>query len=130
MKSFNNNYSFLIADHHAVVRYSISEMIKESLRCITIYESDTIISVLKILRETKIDFIILGVNFPEVDGIFNVFEIKKIQPGTKILIFSNHNKDIYEMRYLNAGASIFMNKTSTEEDIKFALKNMIILGQN
>ena len=59
-----------------------------------------------------------------------VFEIKKIQPGTKILIFSNHNKDIYEMRYLNAGASIFMNKTSMEEEIKFVLKNMIVLGQN
>lgn len=130
MKSFNNNYSFLIADHHAVVRLGIAEMMKESLRSITIYESDTIVDTFKILKETRIDFIILGVNFPETDGVISVVNIKKIQPGIKILIFSDYNKDIYEKRYLNAGASLYINKISGEEEIKLMLKNIIVAGQN
>jgi DNA-binding NarL/FixJ family response regulator len=130
MESFNNNYSFLIADHHAVVRLGIAEMMKESLRSITIYESDTIVDAFKILKETRIDFMILGVNFPETDGVISVVDIKKMQPGIKILIFSDYNKDIYEKRYLNAGASLYMNKISGEEEIKLTIKNMIVLGQN
>ncbi|RKT00465.1 response regulator transcription factor [Flavobacterium sp. 123] len=130
MKSFNNNYSFLIADHHAVVRLGIAEMMKESLRSITIYESDTIVDTFKILKETRIDFMILGVNFPETDGVISVVNIKKIQPGIKILIFSDYNKDIYEKRYLNAGASLYINKISGEKEIKLMLKNIIVAGQN
>nr|WP_315163495.1 response regulator [uncultured Flavobacterium sp.] len=130
MESINNNYSFLIADYHAVVRLGIVEMIKESLRSITIYESDTIVDTFKILKETRIDFIILGVNFPETDGVISVVDIKKMQPGIKILIFSDYNKDIYEKRYLNAGAFLYMNKISGVEEIKLTLKNMIVLGQN
>lgn len=130
MESINNNYSFLIADHHAVVRLGIAEMMKESLRSITIYESDTIVDAFKILKETRIDFMILGVNFPETDGVISVVDIKKMQPGIKILIFSDYNKDIYEKRYLNAGASLYMNKISGEEEIKLTIKNMIVLGQN
>jgi DNA-binding NarL/FixJ family response regulator len=130
MESFNNNYNFLIVDHHAVVRLGISEIIKESLSSITIYESDTIIDTLKVLNETKIDFMILGVNFPEIDGVISVVDIKKIQPGIKILIFSEYNKDIYEKRYLNAGASLFMNKRSNEEEIKLTIKNWIVSEQN
>lgn len=130
MESFNNNYSFLIADHHAVVRFGIAEMMKKSVRCITIYESDTIVDIFKILKETRIDFMILGVNFPETDGVINVVNIKKIQPGIKILIFSDYNKDIYEKRYLNAGASLYMNKICGEEEIKLTIKNMIVSAQN
>ena len=96
MESINNNYSFLIADYHAVVRLGIAEMMKESLRSITIYESDTIVDAFKILKETRIDFMILGVNFPETDGVISVVDIKKMQPGIKILIFSDYDKDIYE----------------------------------
>ncbi len=130
MESFNNNYSFLIADHHAVVRFSIAEMMKKSVGCITIYESDTIVDIFKILKETRIDFMILGVNFPETEGVISVVDIKKMQPGIKILIFSDYNKDIYEKRYLNAGAFLYMNKISGVEEIKLTLKNMIVLGQN
>lgn len=130
MESINNNYSFLIADYHAVVRLGIAEMMKESLRSITIYESDTIVDAFKILKETRIDFMILGVNFPETDGVISVVDIKKMQPGIKILIFSDYDKDIYEKRYLNAGASLYMNKISGEEEIKLTIKNMIVLGQN
>lgn len=129
MKSFNN-YSFLIADYHSVIRYGITKIIKNSLKNISIYESDTIVDTFKILKETRIDFIVLGVNFPETDGVISVVDIKKMQPGIKILIFSDYNKDIYEKRYLNAGASLYMNKICGEEEIRLALKNMIVLGQN
>jgi len=130
MESFNNNYSFLIADYHAVVRFGITEIIKESLKYISVYESDSLVGTIKVLKETKIDFIVLGLNFPSVDGIISVIDIKKIQPGIKILIFCDYNKDIYEMRYLDAGVSIYINKMSQEKEISLALKNIIVLGKN
>src|SRR5690606_18263479 len=54
---------------------------------------------------------------------------KAIQPEMKILIFSALDEDIYALRYLNAGASGYLNKGSSEDEMKQALKSMMISGK-
>ena len=47
----------------------------------------------------------------------------------KILIFSALDEDIYALRYLNAGASGYLNKGSNEDEMKQALKSMMVTGK-
>ena len=47
----------------------------------------------------------------------------------KILIFSALDEDIYALRYLNAGASGYLNKGSNEDEMKQALKSMMVSGK-
>lgn len=128
MKS-SNTFSFLIADDHSVVRKGVSLLIKELFLNADVYESGTFKDTFKILDEIKIDLLVLDINFPDGNSLNIIAEIKSIQPQAKILIFSAFDEDIYAMRYLNAGASGYINKGSSEEEMKHALSNMMVSGK-
>lgn len=128
MKS-SNKYSFLIADDHGVVRQGVSLLIKELFLNPNVYLSGTFKDTFKVLKETKIDLLVLDINFPDGNSLNIISEVKSIQPKVKILIFSAYEEDIYALRYLNAGASGYLNKGSSEEEMKLALNSMMISGK-
>lgn len=128
MKS-SSKYSFLVADDHSVVRQGISLLIKELFLNAEIYQSGTFKDTFKVLKETRIDLLVLDINFPDGNSLNMIAEVKSIQPDLKILMFSAYDEDIYAMRYLNAGASGYLNKGSSEDEMKQALKSMFISGK-
>lgn len=128
MKS-SNKYIFLIADDHIVVRQGVSLLIKELFQNPTIYQAGSFKDTFKILNETPIDLLVLDINFPDGNSLNIIADIKNSQPEIKILIFSGYDEDIYAMRYLNAGASGYLNKGSSEEEMKQALQSMFLSGK-
>ncbi|WP_316632260.1 response regulator transcription factor [uncultured Flavobacterium sp.] len=128
MKS-SNSYSFLIVDDHSVVRQGVSLIIKELFLNANIYMAGNFKDTFKLLKEVKFDLLILDVNFPDGNSINVLGEIKAIQPDLKILIFSAYDENIYAMRYLNAGASGYLNKETTEDEMKKAINSMISSGK-
>jgi DNA-binding NarL/FixJ family response regulator len=127
--SSSSNYSFLIADDHVVVRQGVTLIIKELFQNAVIYKAATFKDIFKVLQEVKIDLLILDVNFPDGSSLNILAEIKLIQPDTKILIFSAFEENIYAMRYLNAGASGYLTKESSEDEMKLAINTMITSGK-
>lgn len=125
----SNHYTFLITDDHSIVRQGIAMLINELFLNPKIYKSGNFKDTFKILHETKIDLLILDINFPDGNSINIIHDIKNIQPEIKILIFTAYNEDIYALRYLNSGASGYLNKSSTEEEMKNALTSMILSGK-
>jgi len=124
-----NQPTFLIADDHSIVRQGISLLIKELFFSSKIFHAGSFKEILQIIRETKIDIIILDINFPDGNSLNIITEVKSIQPEVKILIFSAYDEDIYALRYLNAGASGYLNKGSSEDEMKNALKSMMVSGK-
>jgi DNA-binding NarL/FixJ family response regulator len=123
------NFTFLIADDHSVVRQGVSLLLKELFFNAKIYQAGNFKETLKVLRETKIDLLVLDINFPDGNSLNIIPETKTIQPDIKILILSAYDEDIYALRYLNAGASGYLSKGSTEEEMKLALKSMMVSGK-
>ena len=125
----SNSYTFLIADDHSVVRQGISLVVKELFSKAVIYTAGSFKDTLKIVKETKLDLLILDINFPDGNSINIIPEVKTIQPDIKILIFTAFDESIYAMRYLNAGASGFLNKGCSEDEIKQAIESMVATGK-
>ena len=121
--------TFLIADDHSIVRQGISLLIKELFFNATIYQAGTFKETLKIVRDTKIDLLVLDINFPDGNSLNILSETKTLQPELKILIFSAYEEDLYALRYLNAGATGYLNKGSNEDEIKQALQSMMVTGK-
>lgn len=123
------NFTFLIADDHSIVRQGVSLLIKELFFNAKIHQAGNFKDTLKILRETKVDLLVLDINFPDGNSLNIIAETKNIQPDIKILIFSAYDEDIYALRYLNAGASGYLNKGCNEEEMKLALRSMMVSGK-
>ena len=125
----SNRHSFLIADDQSIVRKGVSLLINELFFNAIITHSDTFKGVFKVLRETKIDLLVLDINFRDGNSLNIIKEAKSIQPSIKILIFSAYDENIYAMRYLNAGASGYLNKGCSEDEMKKAFTSMILSGK-
>ena len=125
----SNKHSFLIADNQSIIRKGVSLLINELFFNATITHSATFKDIFKVLRETKIDLLVLDVNFRDGNSLNIIKEVKTIQPFIKILIFSAYDENIYAMRYLNAGASGYLNKGCSEDELKQAFTSMILSGK-
>lgn len=128
MKSLKKHI-FLIADDHSIVRQGVSVIIEELFLNPQIHKSGSFRDTLKVLKEFKVDLLIMDVNFPDGNSLNILSEIKVLHPDIKILIFSAYDENIYAMRYFNEGASGYLNKESSEDEMKLAINTIISSGK-
>ena len=122
-------YNFISADDHSIVTQGMSFILKDLYNGATVYQIESFSEIIKVLNSTTIDLLILDINFPDGSSLNLLPTLKKIQPDLKILIFSGYDEDIYAVRYLSAGANGYLNKLSSEEEIKHAIKTVMTSGK-
>ena len=122
-------YSFITADDHSVVTQGISFILKDMYEGATVYQIESFSEIIKTLNKNPINLLILDITFPDGSSLNIIPTLKKIQPDLKILIFSGFDEDIYAVRYINAGANGYLNKLSSEEEIKHAIKSVMTSGK-
>ena len=83
----------------------------------------------KILKSKSIQLLIIDINLPGTNSLNIISYLRKIQNELKILIFSSYHEDIYAIRYINAGANGYLNKLSSEEEIKYAIETVMNTGK-
>ena len=122
-------YNFISADDHSIVTQGMSFILKDLYNGATVYQIESFSEIIKVLNSTTIDLLILDINFPDGSSLNLLPTLKKIQPDLKILIFSGYDEDIYAVRYLSAGANGYLNKLSSEEEIKYAIETVMNTGK-
>ncbi|NHM07115.1 response regulator transcription factor [Flavobacterium sp. CYK-4] len=122
-------HTFLIADDHSVVRQGVSLLIRELFFNAQILQAGSFKEILATLKLHPIDLLILDISFPDGNSLNLISQAKALQPEIKILIFSAYDENLYALRYLNAGASGYLNKGCNEEEMKQALRGMMVSGK-
>ncbi|MDV6170196.1 response regulator transcription factor [Flavobacterium sp. DG1-102-2] len=117
--------TILIADDHSVVRQGVSLILRDTFEDISIDHSENFSSTLKMLETRSYDMLMLDINLPDGNTVSMITECKAIDPEVKILMFSAYDEDQYALRYIQAGASGYLNKLSSEEKIIEAVTTVI-----
>ena len=112
----------LVADDHALVRRGIREIINEHLSYASIQEACTGEETLIRFRSESFDFVILDINLPDKNGIEVLKNLKKIRPETPIIVLSVYPDDQYGIRALKAGATSYLTKGCSPEELVMAMK--------
>ena len=117
--------NILLVDDHVVIRKGLGSMLKDYYSQLNIFEAGNGDEALHILKQNRIDLVILDLQMPNTDSI-NVIELISIKyPRSYILVFSILPEKIYARRVLKAGASGFLPKESTGEEMKTAIETAI-----
>lgn len=124
-----NTYTFITADDHSVITKSISYILKDLYSKSIVLELNCISDLIKTLYIQMVDLLLLDITFPDGNTLNIIPTIRKIQPNIKILIFSGMEENIYALRYINAGANGYLSKLSSEEEIKEAIKEIMVSGK-
>lgn len=114
----------LVADDHSIVRLGASIIIKEVLKTEDIVHAESYGEVQSKIKEAQYDLLILDLNMPGGNNIRMVQEILNLQPEIKILVFSSYDEQIYALRYLEAGAMGYLNKSTSMLELRDALERL------
>lgn len=121
------NERILIADDHYVVRAGTALVLESAFPDLNIDFAENYEQVKKILGGQQYDLLILDIDMPGTQYKKMIPELKGIQENIKILVFSGYDKDV-AIQYIREGAEGYLNKQSSEEEIKNAVKTILEKG--
>ena len=123
------SYKILIVDDHMVVKTGVSIILNSEINDLDIQFASTFSETLDKVKQFSYDLIILDINIPGGKNIEMIPEIRAIVPEVKILMFSAHEEEFYALRYVSAGADVFLNKLSSEEKLIEAVRSIREFGK-
>ena len=110
-----------LADNHPVVHFGVKSYFKDHDSISIVANVGNFIMVRDILLTKEIDVLILDL---ELEGLSSIFEVKNILknfPKTKIIIFSDLSEQIYAPNAIKAGVAGYVHKTSKLETLGIAI---------
>ena len=78
----------------------------------------------KMCSELRPDVILMDINMPIMDGVTATGKIRDLLPDAKILILTVHADDVHVFQGIKAGATGYLLKDCTPEDLSRAIKTV------
>jgi DNA-binding NarL/FixJ family response regulator len=117
----------LIVDDHALVRRGMSYVVKEGFPDADVSEAESAAAALVILRAKKIDLALVDVRMPDLDGLELLRTVKAEWPDIPVIMLSTYENAPYVKRALADGASGYLLKDATPQDLSQAI-NVALSG--
>ncbi|WP_236559696.1 response regulator [Colwellia sp. 20A7] len=118
----NSKISVMLVDDHPMVQGGLTA-------CLAFYDDIEIVGAtddgaeaLSKAKELKPDVIIMDVSMPKMNGIDATEIISEQLPDTRVLIFSMHDRPEFVRSAIDAGASGYVLKDTSSEEVYFAIK--------
>jgi DNA-binding NarL/FixJ family response regulator len=113
----------LIVDDHALVRRGLHYVVKESFPDADVVEAEGSAVALETLRGGKpMDLALVDVRMPDLDGLELLRAIKTEWAELPVIMLSTYDNAPYVKRALADGASGYLLKDATPEDLAQAIK--------
>src|SRR6201986_3906115 len=114
----NNKIQVALVDDHPVLM--------EGLKTLLLKNMDVDIAgcfvngadILSFVDFNTLDIVLLDIALPDINGITLCQQIKKKTPDTLVLIFSNHSERSMIMQAIQSGASGYLLKNASLEELR------------
>lgn len=123
-----NSIRILIADDHAMVRTGLVTMLNVFDELIFVGAASNGKVAIEMCNDVTPDIVLMDMHMPEVDGITATRIIRQQNPGIKVLALTGFAQDGSVRQALQAGASGFLLKSSSLEELIAAIRG-VFAGQ-
>jgi len=117
--------TILIVDDHPMVQLGLTYQIQKATPDYQLLLAATFNEMISSLKGTAVDLIILDLGIPGGLGVAMITEIRRIQQGAKILIYTSRDELTNGPVYLQAGANGFLHKVAPQPEINTAIKAIL-----
>jgi len=105
-------WKVLLVEDQAIVRQGLKVILEQDPNIIVTHQAENGQEAINILHSHLIDFVMMDIRMPVMNGIEATRIIKKQWPDIKIMILTTFNDAEYAMQALKEGANGFLLKTS------------------
>lgn len=119
-------YSFVIADDHPLFRGALKAALTGVGDVAVIHEAGDFDSVKALVTANEdIDLLLLDLSMPGASGLSGLISLRGIHPSVPMVVVSAHDDPVTIRRALELGASGFISKSASMEDIREAVKAVL-----
>jgi two-component system invasion response regulator UvrY len=116
--------SLLIVDDHAIVRHGLRQIVAETDDIRVEAEAENSAQAVRMMRERPFDVVLLDISLPDKNGIETLKQLRREQPGAKVLMLTSHPEDEFGVRALKAGAAGYLTKQSAAAQLVTAIRQV------
>ena len=117
-----NKLRIMLADDHETVREGLRLIINSQDDMEVCGEVNNGRAAITTAQELQPDVLVMDVTMPELNGLKATKKLKEICPQLKILTLTRHSEDAYLQELLRAGASGYVLKQSSSEELLRAIR--------
>lgn len=114
----------LVADDHPVVQHGLCQMLELEEDIEVVGRAGDGAEAVAQAREQRPDVILMDVQMPNVDGIEALRQIRQTQPDARVIVLTTYRSEDYVFPSLQAGASGYLLKDTTREELAGAIRTV------
>src|SRR3954452_14071217 len=118
----------LLADDHKVMREGLRMLINAQPDMEVVGEADNGQRTVALTQKLQPDLVVMDISMPELNGLKATEKLRHMCPRIKILTLTRHTDDGYLQQMLKAGASGYVLKQSSSEELVRAIR-AVVSGQ-
>jgi DNA-binding NarL/FixJ family response regulator len=111
----------LLVDDHTMLRESLKRVLEDSGRIVVVGEVGDGTEVMRMVRATQPDVIVLDYSMPNHDATLVIEEVLTTLPTAKILVLTVHENIHYAVRVLQTGAHGYLIKSAAVDELVRAI---------
>ena len=119
----------LIVDDHQTVRRGLKEILADEFSELDAGEAENSQTALEMLTMRQWDLVLLDINIPGRNGLELLEELKRLRPALPVLILSVYPEEEFALRSLRLGASGYLNKGRSADEVVAAAKKALAGGR-
>ena len=120
----------LIADNSPIVRRGLKHIAEETPDIAITAEASNRDELLEKARADGCNIAVIDLAIPGIDGPRFLKELQQEHPGLPVLVLSDHPEDEYALRALRAGASGYITKESSSDQLVGAIRTVTQGGEH
>lgn len=119
-------YKFVIADDHPLFRGALKEALRGLSDVSAIFEAGDFNAARKLIDENlDLDLVLLDLTMPGVSGLSGLISLRAQHGSVPIVVVSAHDDPQTIRRALDLGASGFISKSASMDDIRTAILTVL-----
>lgn len=122
----------VLADDHVLTRQSLAYFMDELPGFKVVGQASNGDEAFELVGQVKPNVVLLDLNMPGTNGLVILPQLRRAYPNVRVLILTGREEKSMIMRALQAGAHGYVLKTSNEEDLENAVRDVhrghLVLG--
>jgi two-component system response regulator NreC len=117
--------TIIIADDHTLFREGLRALLSGRDDLEIKGEAEDGQEAIRSVEEHKPDLLLMDLSMPRMGGLEAIRELKARHPRTKILVLTIHGTEEFVLEALEAGASGYVLKDATHDELVLAIKSVL-----
>ena len=116
----------MLVDDHDLVRTGVRRLLEDNPDLEIVGEASSGEEAINQVRELAPDVVLMDLNMPGIGGLETTKKIKHLTPNIKIIIVTMVEDTMFPQRLLKAGASGYLTKGASAEEIMRAIRDAMV----